>query len=66
MNNAIIITIYDRTQEQYDLSVQTVASAMAQDIPVDIFIVDEWSPGEKTKEWLHSSRGLPRLLPCSQ
>ena len=57
MNNAIIITIYDRTQEQYDLSVQTVASAMAQDIPVDIFIVDNGSTCEKTKEWLHGLGG---------
>ncbi len=55
MKNAMIVTIYDRTEAQYELSVQTVKSAQAQDVPADLFILDNGSTCEATK------RILPQL-----
>ncbi len=52
MNNAITVLIYDRTEAQYKLSRAAVESALAQDIPVDVTIINNGSTCERTKEWL--------------
>jgi len=52
VKNATIVTIYDRTEAQYELSVQTVNSAILQDTYADLFILDNGSTCEKTKDWL--------------
>ena len=46
MNNAIVLTCYDRTQSQYDLTLDTLDSAIKQDIPVDIYLIDNGSTYE--------------------
>ncbi len=52
MNNAITVLIYDRTEAQYKLSRAAVESALSQDIPVDVYIINNGSTCERTKEWL--------------
>jgi len=54
MNNAVVITVYDRTSEQHRLTVSAVESALKQDIPVDLFILDNGSTYEPTREWLRA------------
>ncbi len=52
MNNAIVVMVYDRTTEQFELSVKAYESAVAQDMPVDVFVLDNGSTCEATKDWL--------------
>jgi GT2 family glycosyltransferase len=53
MNNAVLMLCYDRTKEQYDLAVDALNSALAQDIPVDVYVFDNGSTYPKTREWLN-------------
>jgi hypothetical protein len=52
MNNAIMLMVYDRTEAQHELSRKAFESAVAQDIPVDIFVLDNGSTYRGTPEWL--------------
>jgi glycosyltransferase involved in cell wall biosynthesis len=48
------MTIYNQTIEQLSLAQEAVASVLAQDIPVDLFLVDNGSTDEYTWEWMKS------------
>ncbi len=52
MNPAIVVMLYDRAEAQFELSVKAVESALNQDIPVDVIVIDNGSTCEKTKQWL--------------
>jgi len=54
MRNAATMTIYNQTIEQLSLAQEAVASVLAQDIPVDLFLVDNGSTDEYTWEWMKS------------
>jgi glycosyltransferase involved in cell wall biosynthesis len=63
MNNAILIICYDRSKEQHDLTVDALNSALGQDIPVEIFCVDNGSTYPETWVWLDKMANYhPNLL----
>ena len=66
MNNAVLMTIYNRTQEQHDLTIGAFESALAQDIPVDIYLIDNGSTFPATKEWLDSEKKAVSIFPPSR
>jgi glycosyltransferase involved in cell wall biosynthesis len=64
VNNAILLIAYNRTKEQHDLTVDAVNSALAQDIPCDLYIVDNGSTYNETWPWLvQMAIDHPRLFP---
>jgi glycosyltransferase involved in cell wall biosynthesis len=64
VNNAILLIAYNRTKEQHDLTVDAVNSAIAQDIPCDLYIVDNGSTYNETWPWLvQMAIDHPRLFP---
>ncbi len=58
MNNALMISVYNLTREQHELTIATIESALAQDIPVDIFILDNGSTYAPTRAYLDSLDGV--------
>jgi hypothetical protein len=54
MNNAVVVTIYNRTPAQHDLTVSAVKSALAQDIPIDLILLNNGSTFGPTRDWLYS------------
>lgn len=54
MTNPIILTCYNRTREQHELTLEAFESACAQDIPVEILVVDNGSTFPATAEWVRS------------
>ncbi len=54
MNNAITMLIFNQTPAQFDLTKRAVESALAQDIPIDLFLVDNGSTDAKTWEWMRA------------
>jgi GT2 family glycosyltransferase len=50
--NAVAMLVFDSTDEQFQLTKAAVMSVLNQDIPVNLWIVDNGSTYEPTKEWL--------------
>jgi len=61
MNNAVMMLVYNQTPEQLSLTKEAVASALAQDIPVDLFLIDNGSTDD-TWEWMQSVKGPNVIL----
>lgn len=55
MNNAIFITIYDQTPAQHELTKRAVESALAQNVPIDLYLIDNGSTFEPTRTWLNET-----------
>lgn len=61
--NPILLLCYNRSKEQHDLTVDTLKSALAQDIPVDLYVVDNGSTYPETWEWLNEmANRYPNVL----
>lgn len=54
MNNAVLFLMYNQTPEQLALTKEALVSIQAQDVPVDIFAVDNGSTDD-TWEWLQTT-----------
>lgn len=54
MNSPIIMLAYNQTPAQFDLTVKAVESALAQDIPVDLFLIDNGSTETRTWPYFES------------
>lgn len=50
--NAVAMLVFDSTDEQFQLTKAAVMSVLDQDIPVNLWIVDNGSTYEPTKKWL--------------
>jgi len=55
--NAVLMTIYDTTAEQFALTKAAFQSIQAQDILVQIYVIDNGSTWPETRSWTHN---LPR------
>src|ERR1700733_2337725 len=54
VNNAVVLMIYNRTPAQHALTISAVESALAQDIPIDLFLINNGSTYAPTRAWLDS------------
>jgi GT2 family glycosyltransferase len=55
MRNAVAMLVYNSTAPQLELTKDAVASALDQDVPIDLFLVDNGSTDDgKTWEWMQS------------
>lgn len=52
MSNLVMFTVYDTTAEQFELTKKAFASIMEQDIPVEVYVLDNGSTWPQTYYWL--------------
>jgi hypothetical protein len=60
--NPVIFTVYDTTAEQHALTVAAYKSIVEQDVPVEVYILDNGSTYEPTKQWLCSLKGVAEYI----